>query len=121
MVEPEKNQKKVYLNWEDIELLIQKTAKEVKNIKNIYGIPRGGLIPAVRLSHILKIPLTQEIEENTLVVDEICDSGETLKKILEKHKVKTLSLHTRKSSKIKPDITGEFIQNNDWIVYPWEK
>jgi hypoxanthine phosphoribosyltransferase len=67
----------------------------------ICGIARGGLIPAVALSYRLNIPFTsfhwslrdsdqktisdQTLEilnnKNVLLVDDICDSGETLKQI----------------------------------------
>ena len=46
---------------------------------------QGGLIPAVMLSHRLKIPLVKgDIGPDTLIVDDICDSGETLDKFVKK-------------------------------------
>ena len=53
---------KRYLNWEDVEDLIDILHSNILesdfNIERIYGIPRGGLIPAVLLSHKMGIPLT---------------------------------------------------------------
>ena len=46
---------KKYLTWSQVEGLVEELATQVKseftNIDSIYGIPRGGLIPAVMLSH----------------------------------------------------------------------
>jgi len=50
-------------------------------IKNIYGIPAGGLIPAVLLAHRLGIPLIPsqyQVDPRTLIVDSICDHGDAL-------------------------------------------
>lgn len=72
----------------------------------VVGIARGGLVPATMLSHYLGKPLmvinyslrdnrvsqTSEIADlsaalnrgqNVLVVDDICDSGETLRKVVD--------------------------------------
>ena len=88
---------KVYITWEEIESLVDDLALELhlKNIKftKIHGLSRGGLIPAVLLSHKLSIPYTDSIDENTLVVDDICDSGETLVNLISTINVKTAVLH----------------------------
>ncbi|KKL78981.1 hypothetical protein LCGC14_2019360, partial [marine sediment metagenome] len=47
-------------------------------VKSIYGIPRGGQYVALMLSELYDIPLTNKIDKNTLVVDDIADSGKTL-------------------------------------------
>ena len=74
--------KKIILNWENVGSLVHKICatilKDYPNIDSIHGIKRGGLIPSVMISHQLGLPWTYEILPNTLVVDDICDSGETL-------------------------------------------
>lgn len=73
-------------------------------IKQIVGIARGGLLPAVILSHLLNLPLllveyssktgngddknhknvlplVEAQDGNVLVVDDICDSGGTLNEV----------------------------------------
>ncbi len=77
---------KLYYNWEEVEelvdLLAQQIIKSGRQIKYIFGLQRGGLIPAVLLSHKLGIPMTQNPNSpNILIVDDICDSGETFKKL----------------------------------------
>lgn len=46
--------------------------------QNIFGIPKGGVPLAMRLSQLAGIPLVDEVKGPlTLVVDDICDSGKT--------------------------------------------
>src|SRR3989344_1396800 len=55
-----------------------------RNFKSIYGVPRGGLILGVVLSHRLGLPLklkVEELDQETLVVDDIADSGRTLENL----------------------------------------
>ena len=122
--------RKMFLPWLYIATAIDDLAKQIQkrniDIKHIHGIPRGGLIPAVMLSHKLNIPLTPcdwNVNSGdtirTLVVDEICDSGKTL---VEYHKngCLTLAIHYKRSAIITPDIYYEEILDTDWQVYPWE-
>ena len=119
------------LSWELIDELTDKIATEVsrnyKEIKFIYGIPRGGLIPAVILSHKLGIKLINEVFSHTLVVDDIVDTGETMKIRLteaniwgDTQNIVTTSLVTRSSAKFKPNITGMSLREDGWVCYPWE-
>ncbi len=119
------------LSWELIDELTDKIATEVsrnyKEIKFIYGIPRGGLIPAVILSHKLGIKLINEVFSHTLIVDDIVDTGETMKIRLTEaniwggtRNIVTTSLVTRTSAKFKPNITGMSLREDGWVCYPWE-
>jgi len=118
---------KIYLSWEQVEGLIKDLILDIKlkNLKfnKIHGLSRGGLIPAVLLSHQLSIPYTDSIDDDTLVVDDICDSGETLKNLTSKFKVKTAVLHYKPiTSSFTPTIYADTIYSkNDWIIYPWER
>ena len=86
---------KHYVDWEEINALVFRLFHKIitnsslfndLEIENIYGLPRGGLIPAVMLSHQLGIPMAKgDIGPNTLIVDDICDSGETLDKFVRKY------------------------------------
>ena len=76
---------KVYVTWEEVDILVNDLCEEIKKnipwVENIKGLPRGGLIPAVMISHKLGLPLLGNVEgrnENTLIVDDIADSGKTL-------------------------------------------
>jgi hypoxanthine phosphoribosyltransferase len=117
---------KIYLTWGDIEHLVDVLANEITTkqpqIDSIMGLPRGGLIPAVMLSHRLKLPLVFEPTVKTLIVDDICDSGETFMDMLEKHPFNAFaSLHYKPhTSKIIPTCYGNEFFSNAWLVYPWE-
>ena len=92
-----------------------------------------GLIPAVMLSHQLGIPMAKgDIGPDTLIVDDICDSGETLDKIVKKYQtlysypfnLKTAVLHYKPHTSC---FEPTYVQSkpikfyDDWIIYPWEK
>jgi len=113
---------KVYLTWEQIDTLViilkNKVLDKLPEIDSVTGIARGGLIPAVMLSHKLKLPYTNLVGPNTLVVDDICDSGKTIK---EAPGVYTATLHYKSSAIAKPNVYANLLVNeNQWLVYPWE-
>ncbi len=118
---------KLYLSWEDIENDINILCNKIKERKFqfITGLPRGGLIPAVLISHKLDITykslnLSKAIEEGKyLLIDDIADSGETLIDKKYKGYIKA-TLHYKKHSLIKPDYYAREIPNDMWLVYPWE-
>ena len=120
--------KKVKISWREIHkgvVVLEKKIKQSKwPIKNIYGIPRGGLVLAVMLSHRLDIPLVvdlRSVNKNTLVVDEIADSGKTLLKLMSKKKVGLIaSLYTRKTSLFIPQCTAFKLVGKEYLVFPWE-
>lgn len=97
---------KHYVNWLELESLVSTLEHHIKNNSKkpdiIMGLSRGGLVPAVMLSHSLDIPMVplrwstrdflysdedtvndifQEITDNKtiLIVDDICDTGHTFK------------------------------------------
>ena len=114
---------KVYLTWEEVDDLVnilkQKVLDELPEIGSVMGIARGGLIPAVMLSHKLGVPYTNLVDPNTLVVDDICDSGVTLK---DAPGVYTATLHYKSSAISKPNAYASLLLNeNQWLVYPWEE
>lgn len=130
----------------------------------VLGIARGGLVPATHLSHYFEIPLItatvslRDAEENEmlgldrivelldqgkkiLMVDDICDSGETLKLIWgtldamvtykndKGHSGVEANLHTAvlwnnpAQDEFHPDYYGREIDRDEddrWVVFPWE-
>ena len=73
---------KIPLDWEEIDRLVdilcEKIITQIPSIDSVMGLPRGGLIPAVMVSHRLNLPLVTLPEPHTLVIDDIADSGVTL-------------------------------------------
>ena len=113
---------KLFISWDDINILVDELCHTIKasgaQIKSITGIERGGLIPAVMISHRLSIPYVTKINKDTLVVDDICDSGETLKTTIARY---TATLHYKPTAVFTPDFYSKEIKDTTWIVYPWER
>src|SRR3990167_1516754 len=107
------------LIWSDIDYLVDKLEVKINKEKlvfnSIYGVPRGGLVVAVMLSHRLNLPIVEAkgINKNTLIVDDICDKGLTLKGIYESYNIikhfelSTAVLHLRKLSEYSPTFYGQ--------------
>lgn len=119
---------KFYVTWDEIEELVDLLAKQIiksgHQIEYIFGLQRGGLIPAVMLSHKLSIPMTQELtRQNILVVDDICDSGETFKEFFLEYPHSLFAcLHFKPhTSCFNPDFSSNKFLSDAWIVYPWER
>jgi len=124
---------KAFLSWNDIEDQVDKLAEQINRMEKkpfyLYGVPRGGLIPATWLSHKTGIKYQQinsiQISKiadlsHILIIDDICDSGETIKKIKEDFpKCQTATLYYKETAIDKPDIYGE-ISTYDWLYFPWE-
>lgn len=118
---------KVFISWSWVDHQINVLANKINNVNEyvaVTGIPRGGLIPAVMLSHKLGlkyIPYEQAISKRRpiLVVDDISDSGLTLTDIGNKG-FKTATLCVRYNTQYTPDYYGEEITSDRWLVFPWE-
>jgi hypoxanthine phosphoribosyltransferase len=124
---------KIILSWDDIKEVINKVVEKIENLEKkpfyIYGVPRGGLIPATWISHKTGIKYQQinstQISKiadlsHILIIDDICDSGKTLKEIRENYpKVKVACLYYKETASEKPDIYGEIV-GDEWLVFPWE-
>ena len=122
------NQKsRVRYTWKQFESDCNKLSglikKGGKKVDSLYGIPRGGLILAVRLSHKLDLPVIMHdsnIGEKTLIVDDIADSGDTMMEFLSNKKhYATATLFYNPSSKHAP--TYFCRKKTGWVVFPWEE
>ncbi len=87
-------------------------------LSGIYGIPRGGLCLAVALSHKLNIPLIQKPLKNSLIVDDVFETGYTLSKFKNIEGANFFVLISKK----KPIWwrTVNLTDKKEWIVFPWE-
>jgi hypothetical protein len=113
---------KIYLCWDDINILVDDLCNKIQldqpNIDSVHGIQRGGLIPAVLISHKLGLRYTNVINPNTLVVDDIADTGATLE---EYPFVFSAVLHYKPhTSSFQPTLWSEIHEGDEWIIYPWE-
>ena len=117
-----KTDNKIYLSWDDVEKSVNDLCNKIRfdqpNIDSVHGIARGGLIPAVILSHKLDLPYVNVVGPNTLVVDDICDSGYTLDT---GPGVYTAVLHYKPhTSCFQPSMWAEIHEGDEWLIYPWE-
>lgn len=114
---------KVYVRWEHVHEFVDEVAKEYEdvNFTGVYGPPRGGLIFAVMLSHKLAIPMLMAPADGCLIVDDIADTGSTLKKYRDdlntNYTIATMYYHQQ--SLVIPDF-WLYEKTDSWIVYPWE-
>ncbi len=109
---------KKYLSWTDIERQVDCIIDQIDLSKygSLYGLPRGGLIPAVILSHKTGLPLLDHIKQNTLIVDDIYDTGYTLSRFLPFNDCCVLN----SKQTVERLIVADMISEDTWIQYPWE-
>ena len=127
MFAPEKKEGVEVISWEKYEELANKLASSIilngTPIKNIYGIPRGGMVLAVSLSHKLGLPVItdeEDISTETLVCDEISDSGKTMRDFLKRHEgCYTASLFVDYYTGYYPNAYAA-TKRAEWLEFPWE-
>lgn len=111
---------KIFISWDEIDQLVYQLCHKItvsgKKPSSVTGIERGGLIPAVMVSHRLNIPYVTRINKDTLVVDDICDTGQTLTHMTTGC---SATLHYKKTANYVPDFYAKEV-GDEWIVYPWE-
>ena len=109
-----------YFSWSDFDKSVVHIANKCKflDFSGIYGVPRGGLCLAVALSHKLKINLIPEPRKNSLIVDDVYETGITLNTFKDIEGAMFFVLF----SKIKPLWwnTVHISEKSEWIVFPWE-
>ena len=107
-------------SWEEFDKSVEHIANKCKLLEfsGIYGIPRGGLCLAVALSHKLKINLISEPIKNSLIVDDIYETGITLNTFKNIEGAKFFVLFSKK----KPTWWNSVYisEESDWVVFPWE-
>lgn len=144
----------LHLGWEDVQRLAEKVAEKVLTSgfrpDVVVAISRGGFDPARILCDQLSIqrlaslqveyytgveqrrgtpeivfPLNADVPDlKVLVVDDVSDSGNSLKAardhVLERgaSEVRVATLHVKPWSNFRPDYYAEEVEA--WVVYPWE-
>lgn len=121
---------KTRIKWDYVNLACDTLVSYIKNdgkkFDVVVGIPRGGLVVAVRMSHLLNVPLKLDcFEGHVLLVDDICDSGRTMEteknRILQCDSVKDVTtLVMNKGVKCKFKVDYYFQRTFSWTIYPWE-
>ena len=108
-----------YFTWSEFDKSVEYIAKECKFLEfsGIYGVPRGGLCLAVALSHKLKIDLIPKPIKNSLIVDDVYETGITLNSFKDVEGAMFYVLF----SKVEPVWwnTVHISDKEEWIVFPW--
>jgi hypoxanthine phosphoribosyltransferase len=139
-------------SFDEIDMLartISKRAKQHEGFTHVVGIARGGLVPATIVSYELGLPLTTvsvssyegkerkgivgnchglfDLPKNSklLIVDDICDSGQTINWIKNELSVAEIKyeiacVFIKKQHKNKIKFYGSIVNDDKWIVFPWE-
>lgn len=131
----------------DCKKLIRRLKYSRIRFNTIVGVAKGGLPLGVTLANKLKVPLiiisaksyngydrenlifnasfTRPIASPVLIVDDIVDSGQTLKAVTEYVsslgiECKTASLFYKERSVFKPTWYCKRVGDNVWVKFPWE-
>jgi len=109
-----------YFTWREFDKSVELIANKCKFLEfsGIYGVPRGGLCLAVALSHKLELNLISKPTKNSLIVDDVYETGITLNSFKDIEGATYFVLF----SKIKPTWwnTVHTSGKSEWIVFPWE-
>jgi len=135
---------------QDVDSIVSQVINSGEFYDYIVGIVRGGAVPAVYLSHRLGIPMRtvswstfhgDQMRESAmdiaddisdgkkiLLVDDILDSGRTMKELLqdwgcERSKIGIAALIYNTRQEITPNYYGRPIdrnENKDWVNFWWE-
>lgn len=111
----------IKVTWEEVDNYVNALVDKLlsRHISGVYGIPKGGLCIAVMLSYKLGIPLLLAPCEDCIVVDDIADTGITLKHYASKgYYISTMYYH--RQSEVIPNFWIEE-KTDEWISFPWER
>lgn len=139
---------KIYLDYDDVLSMCHNITHDVSKIKPdmIVGITRGGLVPALHLSHHLDRPMetlmwqTRDAEKQqycdiiqqaidtgktVVFVDDINDTGRTFSEISKAYHCERPNVHfislVKKTDTCYDALAALTLTDKRWIVFPWEK
>ena len=139
---------KIYIKWEEFHQDVKNLCKQIKNNKNIdkiVAISRGGLLPAgiiayeldIRNCHSINIATyignehkkldklenledVGEVNENTLIIDDLADSGQTFNLLRKVYPNAVFATVYAKEKGLKEVDLYSRILPDEWIVFPWD-
>lgn len=131
---------------------VNEIKRQNMEVGTIAGVARGGLVPAVILSHMLDVPLItfsysskagkgddknhdnqlptlENFEGTLLIVDDICDSGQTLNEVVfhfNRQQIQTrtavLFYKVHDDQVMIPDLCWrKILPEAGWITFPFER
>lgn len=124
--------------------LAQKIKERTPQNFTLVAVSRGGLVPTTIVAHLLRekdikfirlssyddqkeqselIDTTTDIipdEPNTYIIDDICDSGQTVSYLRSKYPHAQIYTLVNKNQQVQPDFAPITEPRNLWINFPWE-
>ena len=138
--------KKLYISWEEFHKDTKNLCKKItKKYNKIVAVSRGGLIPAGIMAYELDIRNNEainfssydneeyrniedikfeahigEVDENTLIIDDLADSGRTIQVLRQYYPQATfVTVYAKKQGAPNVDIYEKDMPD-EWIVFPWD-
>lgn len=109
----------LHLTWREFDRAVDALAKSIpRYFDGLFPVPRGGMPLAVALSHRCGLPVLHEQTPGALVVDDICDTGSTLRSMKAEHAYTWVA-----RSGVIPSCTLTYhyvAPRGVWVVFPWE-
>lgn len=110
----------VEASWDQVELFVQRVAEEAGDVCGVYGPPRGGLTLATMLSHAMGKPMLMAPCDGCLIVDDICDDGDTLLHFRKTLDCTIATMFYVQGASVTPDLWALEKRRGDWVKFPWE-
>lgn len=99
--------KKLNISWAELRYCIQEDFRKKYDGFKVYGIPRGGTYIAAMIGTAVATP-----EEADVIVDDLVDSGDTMRLWMKKYPNKQFWA---------PYIKGQLIEKDAWVIFPWDE
>ncbi len=120
---------KRHATWDEVEGwmwdIVSFLNKLDQKFKFIYGIPRGGLFPAVWLSHYMNLKFLLRTDDypgtswnNILIVEDVIDTGKSIRGFQKFYSHMPIISLVRKPWS--PKILFAAKETEDWVQFPWE-
>jgi GTP cyclohydrolase I len=109
----------IRLSWADIEHAAEQLAYRTRRagFDSVWGIAQGGWPVALIVSRMLNIPVVDEPGSDTLIVDDLVDTGTTASRYFREFAFDALF---RKPSS--PDHLAPLaVELDGWLAFPWER
>ena len=112
---------KEYISWNDVEEFTSYLANnlDLSKYNGVYGPARGGVTFAAIISNRFDLPYLGAPQVGCLIVDDICDSGNSA--LCWKNKGYAIAtMYYKQGALVTPDLWWKE-KTDKWLVFPWEK
>jgi hypoxanthine phosphoribosyltransferase len=119
--------KRIIYTWDDFDSDCENLRRKLLPLEpySIFGIKRGGLVVAIRLSHLSGMPFVDHVKNDTVIVDDICQTGRTFDAVTHflgpgfDYKA-SAALWVVKEEYARPTYWIRIKSTNTWVQFPWE-